>query len=379
MTLVAWKRIGLLLASALVVSTPSLAGIEDEFPTVDDLRVPASPAFILLDVSPTSVERPNTPRAFALGLLSATERGDSTFPQDLAMEIAPYWWKSHPDLTFRSYYGLGGQKKTLGSTIVQTLAISLATTDLQETTGVEGTRSGLGVRFMFLQGRPAPDLEVKVEEAVKNLKKLQLKLLEECVPDDPEAPDSEPDPVCTAEHESKLKPAAKAVTKEVDAMNKERVGWMVEFASALTADFPDNDGSQADVNRVGAWLTASYNGKPRSLTFVGVARHFREDTPADTVGRSDLGARLIWKADPTAMPPLGLSLEYVRRFTPGEGDTDKLVAVLEVPLPLDNLSVVASYGKDFGDDATGKEDLVSTLGINFGLGRGPVVRLPGTP
>ena len=65
-------------------------------------------------------------------------------------------------------------------------------------------------------------------------------------------------------------------------------------------------------------------------------------------------------------------MEYVKRFVVEGEDTERLVAVFEYRLPMDNLSFVASYGKTFDDDFEGKEDLVSSLGINFGFGRGPV-------
>lgn len=229
---------------------------------------------------------------------------------------------------------------------------------------------------MLLQGKPASDLREAVDAAVKGLTTLQVKMLEKCVPDDPEADNSEPDPACVAELEPLLKKAARTVTQEVSKMNKERQGWIVEFASAMTTDFPDDAAGQQDNQRIGAWFTASYNGNPRSLTFVGVGRYFREATSDETVIRSDLGARLIWKADPNAMPPLALSIEYVRRFTSGGDDEDKLVAVLEYPLPFDNISIIASYGKVFGEDFFGNEELVATFGINFGFGRGPVVAIP---
>ena len=357
-----------------VVSSAALAN--EGVATIDELRVPASPAFVLMGVSPSSVERPSTPRAFAFSLISATEASDTSYPTDWAVEFAPYWWKARPYETFEDYYygrkqdGSGARKKGIGTSVLQTFAVSLATVDFEDLTGVKGTRGGFGVRFMLLEGKPAPQL-LALEE---KLQLIQLEAADRCVPDDPTEPMDE---ACLEGYEAKLKKAAGEIAMAP------RTGWMVEFAGALTADYPDDDAGAVEAGRRGAWVTASYRAPTAdgeaasSLSVVFVGRYLRDDIGDETLGTTDVGARAIWTADPSTMPPLGFSFEYVRRFVSGSApDTDKVAAVLEYRTPLDNISLVASYGKDFKDALTGKEPLISTLGISFGFGRGPVVRLP---
>jgi hypothetical protein len=350
------------LFAAIALAAPALSfGEEGGAPSataMDELRVPASPAFVLMGVSPSSVERPSTPRALALSVLSASERSDTRLVQDLAVEFAPYWWESHPNLTFDAYYDAD---KGIGPTILQTLAISIGTTDLEDQAAAEGTRAGVGIRFMLRHGDAPPGLG----EAVAALREAQ-DALNENLPDDPEI---EVDQELVARFDEKISEAGRAVA----ALDKQRVGWVVEFAGALVGDFPGDDAGDAEVGRVGAWLTASYHGGER-LTFLGVCRYILDDRGSATVDEKDLGARLIWKGDEDAGVPAALSVEYVRRFVSGDDDTDKLVAVLEYRLPFEGISLVASYGKTFESDFTGREDLISTLGVNFGFGRGPVVR-----
>ncbi len=331
--------------------------------SIDELRVPASPAFVLMEVSPSSVERPSTPRALALSVLSASERSDTKLVQDLAVEFAPYWWESHSDLTFDAYYDAN---KGIGPTILQTLAISIGTTDLENQAAAEGTRAGVGVRFMLRHGDAPPELG----ETVAALRKAQ-DALSDSLPDDP---DSVVDQKLVDRFEARIREAGRAVA----ALDKQRVGWVVEFAGALVGDFPGDDAGDAEVSRIGAWLTASYHGGER-LTFLFVGRYLRDDVGPGTVDKKDLGARLIWKGDEDAGVPAALSFEYVRRFVSGDVDTDKLVAVLEYRLPFEGISLIASYGKTFESDFTGREDLVSTLGVNFGFGRGPVDRALSAP
>lgn len=349
-------RVAILTSIAMAVVSVCLAqdASNDKIP-IDELRVPSSPAFTILGVSPTAVERPSTPRALALSLLSATERQGSGVPKDIALEVAPFWWRSHPDLTFASYYD---SRKGLGKTIAQTLAVSLGTTDLEDQAGIPGTRVAIGLRFALRQGRQDPLLK----ERVRELQAVQTRLLE-CVPDEPSEPIDEG---CASEVEKEVRKA-----RELVAEKAERIGWTIEAAAASTRDMPDNDTEQGANTRYGGWLTASYHhGGP--LSVVVVARYLSDDD-ATAAGRSeDLGGRLIMKGEGDAqIPPLAVSIEYLRRFAERGDDSSRLVAVLEYRLPLENLSLVASYGKDF-KDVSGHDSLVSTLGVSIGLGKSPV-------
>ncbi len=87
----------------------------------EDLRVPASPAFVLMGIEPKTIERPRTPRAFGLSVIQATNEL-SGLPKNYAMEFAPFWLVPHPNLEFRP-----DRTESLGATIIQTLSLSLAT------------------------------------------------------------------------------------------------------------------------------------------------------------------------------------------------------------------------------------------------------------
>jgi hypothetical protein len=354
------RRCTLGAAALVIVGCGSLLvrAAESQQVSIDELRVPASPAFIMLGVSPTLVERPSTPRALALSLITATERtdSDSGIPKDIAIEFAPYWWQSRPELTFESYYA---RDKKLLATIAQTFALSLGTTDLEDLAGIDGSRAALGLRFMVRQGSASKDLEPHVQK----LQAAQV-LLAACAPDEPTEP---VDQACVARVKGELEAARDAVIT-----NAERVGFTLEVASALSRDFPAEDADAVSNTRFGAWVTASYHTEG-SLSIVGVARYLGEDEAADQGHAQDLGGRLIWKNEAgAAMPPMSISLEYLRRFAERGDDSSRLVGVLEFRLPIENVSLVASYGKDF-EDLTGHQDLVSTLGVSFGFGRQPVV------
>jgi hypothetical protein len=78
--LVAW--VALANHAAAQPATPPAAGQPRVTP--EDLRPPASPVFALLGTTPASIERPQTPRALALNLISAV-REEEGLPRNYAL------------------------------------------------------------------------------------------------------------------------------------------------------------------------------------------------------------------------------------------------------------------------------------------------------
>src|SRR4029453_19273393 len=95
------RTIGTIVAVA-VGATHAMAQAQSGTLPLNDLRAPTSPAFVLLDVSPTAIERPQNPKALAFNLISAATSEDG-FPRNYALVVAPYWLHSHRDLTFETY------------------------------------------------------------------------------------------------------------------------------------------------------------------------------------------------------------------------------------------------------------------------------------
>ena len=72
-----------------------------------DLATPASPAFVITDVAPSSVTTPNIPKEFILGAVQSFGESSNGFPANYSTEFTPYWWINDAK---RSFYGLAGLK-----------------------------------------------------------------------------------------------------------------------------------------------------------------------------------------------------------------------------------------------------------------------------
>jgi hypothetical protein len=78
-----------------------------------DLVVPNSPAFVLTDLTPSTVQTPGTPKTFILDIAQSFQSSLGGFPQNYAAEFAPYWWFRGDD---RNIFTLAGIKTTKNDT-----------------------------------------------------------------------------------------------------------------------------------------------------------------------------------------------------------------------------------------------------------------------
>jgi len=133
-------------------------GEVDDIPDADKLRTPDSPAFVILGVAPTDIQKPTSPRELAVALSEFVDDDNNvSIPSNVAIEVAPYWWANRDALTFEAYQG--------GTWIqlVRNLSLSLATS------GVEGADTrGLGFGFRTEIGWQPNELE-KCKAADKDL------------------------------------------------------------------------------------------------------------------------------------------------------------------------------------------------------------------
>ena len=379
---------------------------------VDDLRAPTSPAFSILGVTPASVDRPQNAKALTLNLLSAANSGDG-LPKNYALEITPYWFASHPNLTFSEYYS-----QSAGLSILRTLSISVATAPITPKAPADGTKVALGVRTMVVPGhanallaqlrsellaadkillgglrgldglrheraRAAARLAVVTDAARRSrLEQLikeddaKIEALEKA-----EAAANTPEAIATRE---KARADARALTARIRELDGQRDGFMLAIAAGQVWGFPGDSASDGSRTTAGVWATPSYRIRPcelskddqldcqSSVDLIGVLRYLSDRTNKSDPSRWDIGGRFAWQIN----KPLALSIEAVRRnrpiTLPSAAATHRTVMLAEYRVS-DGTLVFASFGKDF--DNADHKTLVTLIGLNFGLGKKPIIDL----
>lgn len=356
--------LGLLLSPAMIYAADAPKATDA---TLDELRVPVTPAFTLLGVTPTQIERPNTARALAVGLLSASERAGGDVPTNLAIEVAPYWWTDRPDLTFQDYYRARWPER-----MAQTFALSIGTSELATYThdkDAEGTAVAIGVRSMILGGKRHPQIEQLVDEQVNAL----MAFTNTCVEDIPEPTSDEPVINRVTEMElsddcKNMEQSLRTRANRVTALDKERVGLVLEAAAGTVTEIPRDDAGDRHTSKYGAWLTWSYrSSSPEAIaaandwTVVALQRYLRDDI--DDTEAFDVGGRVIYKSKANQW---SVSYEYLQRFSDGDDDSSSSRVTLEYMLD-DRYTLTAALGRDFRTD-DGKSPLIAIAGISLGWG-----------
>jgi len=359
----------LVLLFFLTLIKPSV-GFSQQKLDLNDLRTPTTPAFILLGIEPTSVERPSTPKLLSTSLYSLVGQ-ENVIPDNYALEVAPYWLTSHPMLTFDDYYNAD-----LGQRLLQTLSISLATSkglSAEDSLNNDG-RVGLGVRAQLYSGKADSGLiklrkqlldkqnevldllliidqddkkkeidankenifkltedYLKIEIAINNLeldiansegnlddkrtellrKRLDLSELEyEISRQERQIRKSELEIVKIQEEIDYKNKELKEISEKMKSANKKRVGFVLELAGAMVVDFANNNFDNGDVSRIGFWITPTYRFEKPFIDFITVIRLTSIESHDNDGFLFDLGGRLLWQNEVIA-----LSIEYVNRNT----------------------------------------------------------------
>jgi hypothetical protein len=357
--------------------------------TPEDLRAPVSPVFALLGTTPASIERPQTPRALTMNLISAVRDGEG-LPKNYALEIAPYWTTYHPDLSFDDYYNAG-----VLQTIAQTFAVSIATVPLRGAVPVTGTRLGTGFKTMLRAGAAHPQLaaahaeligiDVRIAEASDAIPALRQRAFDARRAGRIAEADTLDKEVIAAEaaalqQTADLRRLAAETAKRVADLDRNRVGFQLAAAGASVWDFPDDRFEVRELSQWGVWITPTYRflacrgesaaGCASSLDVMAAVRYLADRRGTADDRTWDLGGRLLWQLN----PELALSLETLRRGGTAvslEEDSTRTVVTIEYRLN-DDLLLYGSFGKDFRDRPDART-LVSLVGVNFGFGRKPIV------
>jgi hypothetical protein len=389
---------------------------------LENLRTPTSPAFTILGIAPTAIARVSTPRALAVELLSKTEQ-TTVIPKDYALEVAPYWLRSRPKLSFEQY-----TRPTPGQSLRQSFAVSLATSHADSSAGDSAvTRVAIGLRVMPTGGRPSAKFNAMVD-SLRTLQRARIPLIRRQVDatDSIEATTDSIETIRTAlatarsapdSVRRRLEPRLEAQldtlrsvidslqqivdsmetmrSSQADSLRKiaqamgseeaERVGQFTELAVALAASYPGEQFDGGRLSRVGVWGTWGYRLEAPRLDVIGLLR-FQRDIVGEDENSLDAGGRLYWRHE-----RLAISGEFVNRTAFDLSDlereggatratltfesSNRAVGVVEFRAT-DAMFVSMSFGRDHRAPATERHPLIAALGLSLQFGDKPVVPVP---
>lgn len=305
---------------------------------LDVLKAPLSPAFNLLGLSPSAIERPTDLNAFALSLQNST-KNFSSLPNSYAVELAPAYFLQKKLITLDKF-----NSSKFKDVFWQSFAVSIGYTHLgpegqEEVDSLRQSKMGFGIKFSIIRPRYSKATESTYNNLVEQQKRMLKDFadIEEKNSNTKEAnllkdslrnlPISEPDPDKQKEKRHAMIKRLRSLDSLVNSLSNlefanteafnaakkiatdfkiERIGAFVDFAAGVALDFPDDRFSNSRLSKGGGWLTGGYDSGNKGFSILGIARYlyqpdqiFADDSntlKTKNISTFDAGARLLLTA-----------------------------------------------------------------------------------
>lgn len=339
-------------AAAAPVAAAAVADAPTSAESLEALRAPEGPAFAILGLAPSEIQRPTTSKEVAVSLSQFLEEdGDVRIPDSFAMQVAPYWVWPRDALTYEQFAASGAGQ------LLQNLTLSLAAANagassLHDLGAGVGTHLGWGGRSVKRCNdddgarksllRAAEQSEVAME-GIAGLAPADLQKLKDAA----RAKKKE-------ELQNQFGAARQACAESLTAHPHS-----LALAAAWAWQFPDMTGGDGDLVTQAYWATYAWSSGRWSA--LGLARLRFEEAVVGWDGFVDGGGRVRYGGKGAAISIEALGRLQVR----GEDKQDarsRLALVAELELKADNwLSL--TLGKTF--ESEGPVALVS-LTSSFG-------------
>lgn len=286
---------------------------------INDLTVPTSPGFVLIDKAPASIEKPTDPKTFGINILNIVNE------QQGAIDFTPFWLWNHPNLSFKKY-------TNNKFPILQTINVSAAAAKSDT-----GSYVSAGIRTQI----------------VRIFSSKQINKLDGLIVD-----------ALSVDPEDLPLDSLKAL---YDQLAKARANpkFSLEFAAAIAGFSQDNKYSTIGNNRYGAWLNLKYLPHVNiPLNVLGVFRYTRAISPS---GKSNLDSTFLdyGLAASYQQDNFDLQFEYVKRNDVINHQSYHRLALVGNYMIAKNLVIVGSIGKNFSNE----DNILAIFGAKFGLSR----------
>jgi hypothetical protein len=359
--------------------------------TLDLLKSPVSPAFNMLGISTSAIERPSDLNSFRLSIQNATNNL-TAIPQSYAFEIAPFLW-SRRKYTLKDFDS--NHHAFLQSFTISAGFTHMGPEGMEDVDSLKRTKTAFGIKFSIIR----PKWSAGTRKAYTDLVDAQSLLLEEL--QKPTELDAQlkvrmqqrialgkDTTLSTTVKRDSIKAVNTAIADLVaqigelkdaalpgttawqqakaiaSAFPTERKGVFLDFTTGLVADFPDNRFNNSFVNKAGAWLTGGYENGNRGITSMFIVRYLRQPDVSSTL---DAGARFLLS---TLDDKFTLSGEALYRSVLGHSVLDpswRLVLNTEYAVAK-NRKITFSFGRNFDGALSTGGNLVAAVNFIAGFG-----------
>lgn len=360
-----------------------------------DLKTTNNPCFQLLDIAPSTISSPASPKDLGLALLQNLSSG-SALPKNFALSVSPYWYfKSDNENVYRylNVDTLGG--KHIFSGIVRKLAISVSSTfnDSTNASMLKNTNyyaAGIYTNILTIRSSQNQDSVKKYANVVSaRLKANAIKAFTDSIKNTPAYKAKTPDQQTAflnslfTDHDliqAQAASVAHALAKDTIYTNDSKdlqtalniPLLQLDAAGAYSQAFPGNSTSGSRFNRLAGWLTAALNISFSTkhadyLSFLALGKLISDNLLTDTThniyqrkSAHDLGGRLSYTVSSFA---LGFELIYRTYPDASTYNSHRAVGFIQFKVN-DNIYLTGSFGQNFGNSS----NLFTLLGVNFGFG-----------
>jgi len=339
------------------------------------LRIPQSPALILLDKSFSSTETTSSTNEVNANLVNI---------KDNTVEVTPYWlFNKKKNFTMKEYYGVSYDAANNLSqnyfSNLKRISISLAYAPTDTLTSVSlGVRTNI-INIKNLKKIASNNLEYKNYNADRNA------YITGTAPGDAvtrmakEIAGGSTPAVATvklSDEYDNLLDASGAANKDnkakiIDKLqnNYNNPIFNLDVAAGVSSFFKDNQSDTGRLGRYGVWMSCQValpldDTSDNFLNINGLGRVLNDKILFDFTSNNyeeksyyDVGGKLEFQ-----FKTLAISGEYLNRG--GDVNDNKLVGVIEYKVN-DSLFLSGGYGKNFDNPATG--NLITLFGLKWGL------------
>lgn len=347
------------------------------FPAYSGPRTSESPVFVLLDLSPTEIQKPSGARPLAVSIARDLTSSDGLFlPLNLAVEVSPYWIDSHSGVDWKEYTDSGIEQ------LYQNLSLSVGAStffgmtqsgeDVDLTSVAFGIRTGIDGRSYDCEQLEPVFYRYNDEQSREKLRAMDAAMFDGAQLDSFEDVDAD-----FKKKWLKDEANAEAIRKATDQCTRKR-DWAVDAAYATSFIVPDRTTKESDLSAMAGWLTFGILGDTVSL--VPMTR-LRSDLLYMNNSRTmiDLGAQFI-----VAAKSFAFSAEFIYRNVFDKPDEDMIFYMFDEPekhnkssfyrtgLGIDaalssDIWLSLSFGKNYAD-LYPEEDLYVKTSLRFDLG-----------